>query len=284
MSDLIGHDRNKDGAIEFIDAVVHNEPIWPNPWGQDVAFCAFKMHTDTNRIAELEALRTEHHQQYTENFTASSPVNSHSQEPKGREWLLQLFYKPAHKRNGPDIVAGCSAINWLFDERERLISESMNRRKGLGVASLIPPVEQEPVAYEVKTINNSYLNPAENVATWLTHNVERFKNNCARCLEVVEIKPLVYATPISPTPSGHYKDALIEDLDNRKEVTPSQQEAKPKAGETWYILHQDARACRTVTIAEITEATVLFEPERYVSSGERVPLNRVKFIELARPD
>lgn len=67
-------------------------------------------------------------------------------------------------------------------------------------------------------------------------------------------------------------------------LTPSQQEAKPKAGETWYILHQDARACRTVTIAEITEATVLFEPERYVSSGERVPLNRVKFIELARPD
>jgi len=99
-----------------------------------------------------------------------------------------------------------------------------------------------------------------------------------------EISLYKHATPISPTPSGHYKDALIEDLDNRKEVTPSQQEAKPKAGETWYILHQDARACRTVTIAEITEATVLFEPERYVSSGERVPLNRVKFIELARPD
>ena len=75
MSDLIGHDRNKDGAIEFIDAVVHNEPIWPNPWGQDVAFCAFKMHTDTNRIAELEALRTEHHQQYTENFAKLEAAN-----------------------------------------------------------------------------------------------------------------------------------------------------------------------------------------------------------------
>ena len=69
------NDRNKDGAIEFIDAVVLNKPIWPNPWGQDVAFAAFKMHTDTNRIAELEALRTEHHQQYTENFAKLEAAN-----------------------------------------------------------------------------------------------------------------------------------------------------------------------------------------------------------------
>jgi hypothetical protein len=33
----------------------------------------------------------------------------------------------------------------------------------------------------------------------------------------------LYAAPIPP--AGHYKDALIEDLDNRVEPTPSQQEA-----------------------------------------------------------
>ena len=52
------NDRNKDGAIEFIDAVVRNEPIWPNPWGQDVAFVAFVIHSDRQRIAELEAENT----------------------------------------------------------------------------------------------------------------------------------------------------------------------------------------------------------------------------------
>lgn len=34
-------DRNMDGAEEFVRALMLNQPIWPNPWGQDVAAAAY---------------------------------------------------------------------------------------------------------------------------------------------------------------------------------------------------------------------------------------------------
>lgn len=34
-------DRNMVGATEFITALIFNQPIWPNSWGQDVAAAAF---------------------------------------------------------------------------------------------------------------------------------------------------------------------------------------------------------------------------------------------------
>jgi hypothetical protein len=34
-------DRNMEGAAEFIHAILMGQPIWPNPWGQDVAAAAF---------------------------------------------------------------------------------------------------------------------------------------------------------------------------------------------------------------------------------------------------
>lgn len=36
-----GHDRNMDGAREFINAILMMAPLWPNAWGQDVAAAAF---------------------------------------------------------------------------------------------------------------------------------------------------------------------------------------------------------------------------------------------------
>lgn len=58
--------------------------------------------------------------------------------------------------------------------------------------------------------------------------------------------------------------------------------ATPKAGETWHILRAGATACATVTIAEITQNTVLFEPPSQYSSvsGERLPLRQgLQFVE-----
>ena len=120
MSDLIGHDRNKDGAIEFIDAVVRNEPIWPNPWGQDVAFCAFKMHTDTNRIAELEALRTEHHQQYTENFAKLEAAND-----KMRKCLEAIAEHHDELSIYPTMPEGEPAQDQYHTERRDFAREAM---------------------------------------------------------------------------------------------------------------------------------------------------------------
>ena len=46
-------DRNKDGAEEFIDALIFNNPIWPNNWGQDVAAAAFFL-TDSGTRAKAK--------------------------------------------------------------------------------------------------------------------------------------------------------------------------------------------------------------------------------------
>ena len=54
----------------------------------------------------------------------------------------------------------------------------------------------------------------------------------------------------------------------------------PKAGETWHILRAGATVCVTLTIAEITPRTVLFEPTLYGADGDRVPLGMgLRFIE-----
>lgn len=55
-------------------------------------------------------------------------------EPKGRDWLHKLFDKPSHKRNGPDIVAGHRAIDSLYDEREKLIAQTiaLSKERALG--------------------------------------------------------------------------------------------------------------------------------------------------------
>ena len=54
----------------------------------------------------------------------------------------------------------------------------------------------------------------------------------------------------------------------------------PKAGETWHILRAGATVCVTLTIAEITPRTVLFEPTLYSADGDRVPLGMgLRFIE-----
>jgi len=37
--------------------------------------------------------------------------------------LHELVNKPSHLRNGPDIQAMHRSIDWLFDEREKLIGE-----------------------------------------------------------------------------------------------------------------------------------------------------------------
>ena len=59
--------------------------------------------------------------------------------------------------------------------------------------------------------------------------------------------------------------------------------ATPKAGETWHVLRAGATRCVTLTIAEVTQRTVLFEPTRYGFEGERVPLGMgLHFIERVR--
>lgn len=51
------HDRNMDGAREFINAILMGGKLWPNPWGQDVAAAAFFI-TDGGKSATLhEALQ-----------------------------------------------------------------------------------------------------------------------------------------------------------------------------------------------------------------------------------
>ncbi len=57
--------------------------------------------------------------------------------------------------------------------------------------------------------------------------------------------------------------------------------ATPKVGEVWHILRAGATACDTLTIAEITQRTVLFEPPKYSSGyGERLPLRQgLQFVE-----
>lgn len=56
--------------------------------------------------------------------------------------------------------------------------------------------------------------------------------------------------------------------------------ATPRAGETWHILRAGATACDTVTIAEITQRTVLFKPRTYGTKGERLPLRQgLQFVE-----
>jgi len=35
------YDRNAEGLSELVGALAMNQPIWPNPWGQDTAFVAF---------------------------------------------------------------------------------------------------------------------------------------------------------------------------------------------------------------------------------------------------
>ena len=95
MSDLIEHDRNKDGAIEFIDAVVRNEPIWPNPWGQDVAFVAFVIHSDRQRIAELEA-------QLAEWEKLKDPINLHVNLLRGVPCRLDRMQHLLHLAGATD--------------------------------------------------------------------------------------------------------------------------------------------------------------------------------------
>ena len=54
----------------------------------------------------------------------------------------------------------------------------------------------------------------------------------------------------------------------------------PKPGETWHILRNGATVCVTLTIAEITQRTVLFEPTLFSAYGDRVPLGMgLRFIE-----
>lgn len=51
------HDRNMDGAREFINAILMGGKLWPNHWGQDVAAAAFFI-TDGGKSATLhEALQ-----------------------------------------------------------------------------------------------------------------------------------------------------------------------------------------------------------------------------------
>lgn len=55
---------------------------------------------------------------------------------------------------------------------------------------------------------------------------------------------------------------------------------RPAVGETWHILRAGATACTTLTIAEITPRTVLFEPITRGAPGERLPLHcGLRFIE-----
>ena len=42
------HDRNMDGAREFIDAILTSQQIWPNSWGQDVAAAAYFITRERN--------------------------------------------------------------------------------------------------------------------------------------------------------------------------------------------------------------------------------------------
>jgi hypothetical protein len=56
---------------------------------------------------------------------------------------------------------------------------------------------------------------------------------------------------------------------------------EPVAGETWHILRAGATACQTLTIDEITPHTVMFKPERYSTTGERVVRDMIRFIERA---
>lgn len=48
-------DGNLDGVEEFISAVITNQPIWPNKWGQDVAYVAFRLHVAEKMVDELLA-------------------------------------------------------------------------------------------------------------------------------------------------------------------------------------------------------------------------------------
>lgn len=47
-------DRNMEGVDEFIRAVLMNQPIWPNTWGQDVAAAAFFLTNKGQRATALE--------------------------------------------------------------------------------------------------------------------------------------------------------------------------------------------------------------------------------------
>ena len=58
--------------------------------------------------------------------------------------------------------------------------------------------------------------------------------------------------------------------------------ATPKVGERWHILRAGATACDTVTIAEITPRTVVFEAKNYGLCNERIPLwQGLQFVEKA---
>jgi len=70
------------------------------------------------RIAELEeATETE-----LNNWVAKSVKVG---EIFGRDDLHSLVNKPSHLRNGPDIQTMHRSIDWLYDEREKLIGEAV---------------------------------------------------------------------------------------------------------------------------------------------------------------
>jgi hypothetical protein len=57
---------------------------------------------------------------------------------------------------------------------------------------------------------------------------------------------------------------------------------EPQPGDSWFILRPGAHALDTVTIKEVTEQTIQFEPVAWATGGERVPRFgdlAVKFVE-----
>jgi len=55
----VKHDRNMDGVKDFIDAMIMGQSVWPNPWGQDVAFAAYSVYCLKLEIELLKAKLTE---------------------------------------------------------------------------------------------------------------------------------------------------------------------------------------------------------------------------------
>ena len=51
-------DPNMAGACELIQAILCNQPIWPNPWGQDVAAAAFLLTENGSRPTSRPAPST----------------------------------------------------------------------------------------------------------------------------------------------------------------------------------------------------------------------------------
>lgn len=168
MSDLIEHDRNKDGAIEFIDAVVRNEPIWPNPWGQDVAFVAFVIHSDRQRIAELEA-------ELAEWEKLKDPINLHVNLLRGVPCRLDRMQHLLH-------LAGATDYDYLKAANAKMSDELETERIRLAACGVVALANTPESAAKAREMKDEYRSAScDDVARLVDSEMKMRK-----CLEAIE--------------------------------------------------------------------------------------------------